>query len=135
MSQTTPVPPLIPGDAYFSDVQTDQPIVTKSSVTQLTSLATPVTINAACGTIVTVAAGVIAAAGTATITVNNSFCASAGAASPYSSVVLATVNGYTGTGTPVVASCVPTSTGFNLVIANVGAAGTNAAITVAFLVC
>lgn len=132
MSSTTPVPPLIPGDAFFSDVQTNQALVTKSAVTQLTSLATPVTINSACGFITTISTGVIAAASTATISVVCSAVSTSNTV--YNNAILATVNGYTGTGTPIVASCVPTSTGFNLVIANIGAAGTNASITVAYLV-
>lgn len=135
MSQTTPVPPLIPGDAYFSDVQTDQPIVTKSSVTQLTSITTPVTINAAAGTIVTVSS-TLAVGATASFSVVNSFCASA--TSGYNTLVLATVNGYSGsTGVPVVASCVPSATGFTVTIANVGLTGSvlNGTVTIGFLVC
>lgn len=127
MSQT-PVPPLIPGDANFSDVQTGALVVNKQSVTQLTSITTGVTINSACGTIVTFN-GVITAGTTATFSVANSACS-------FGNVVLANVNAYSGAGIPVVASCVVTKTGFDLTLANVSTADdTDDVITIAFLVC
>lgn len=91
ISEQNPPPPgpLIPSDSNFESFQTTKMYVVKTDATQQTSLATLVTANGYAGTITTQNA-TVAAASTATFTVNNS------AVSSNSSVILVITN-YSGT--------------------------------------
>ena len=102
--------------------------IDKSSVTQNTSPTTPVTINAAAGTIVTVSQ-VLGSFGRLQFTVNNNAVST-------SSVLIVSIQDYPGVGAPVVYADNITNGSFNIVLYNpsLGGVALNDVLTINFII-
>ena len=127
MSQSIPVPPLLPGDSEVSAFQVTRPKVIKDTVTQLVDPSTAVVLNAAAG-IVTMFTSTLAASGFQAFTVTNSYVGAG-------TIVLACVQDYSGTtGQPgVIVDNIAEGT-FQIVLQNGGSAALNGIVKVSFLV-
>ena len=126
-SSIIPVPPLLPGDLEVSAFQVTRPKVIKDTVTQLVSVVTPVTLNAAAG-IVTMYTSVLAASTSVGFAVTNSYVGDG-------VVVLASIQDYGGsTGLPSVIVTGVSSGIFQVVLQNNGTAALNGVVKVSFLV-
>ena len=127
MSQSIPVPPLLPGDSEVSAFQVTRPKVIKDTVTQLVDPSTAVVLNAAAG-IVTMFTSTLAASGFQAFTVTNSYVGAG-------TIVLACIQDYSGTtGQPgVIVDNIAEGT-FQIVLQNGGSAALNGIVKVSFLV-
>lgn len=112
----------------FNNLNASKLTLTKGSVTQITNITTPVTLNASAGYITTVSS-TLAANGSATFTVNNTNARS-------DSCIVANVSNYSGTtGVPVITVDNPVNNAFSITVTNVSdSAALNGTIKISFIV-
>lgn len=129
-SFSPPPGPLIPSDGQFHSLQVnDNVVVGKATVTQATSTTTAVTVNGASG-VITGFASTLAADAVESYTVNNSHVSA-------TSVVIASVQGYSGTVATSAVSVYVTDVAegsFVVNVANGGGAALDGAVTVGFVI-
>ena len=127
-SLNIPTPPLIPGDLEVSAFQVTRPKVIKDTVTQLTSVTTGVTLNAASG-VVTMFTATTAADASSSFTGTNSYVG-------VGSQLIVCVQDYSGTtGLPtVIVDNISNAGTFVITLNNVGNAALNGIVKVGFMV-
>ena len=128
-SLLVPPPPLINSDAILTSLVASRPKITKSTVTQLTSTTTAVTINASAGVVTTISS-TLAADATETFVVNNSYCGA-------DSVILVNHLSYTGTDSTAVITVNVVDIGsdvFSIQVGNGSGAVLDGSLTIGFLI-
>jgi hypothetical protein len=116
------------GQIVTGGLNVTTPVISKGTVTQVTSITTPVTVDSsAC--IITTVSSTLAAGGVTTFTINNS-------AIRGNSVIVATLTNYTGTTGVVYVRCQAVAAGsVNIIVRNLSAADPlNGIVTISLVV-